>query len=180
MTTSSTVNDDIFVTITFSFQWSWWHQTSSDRVNTRSTMTSSMETFSALLVLCEGNSPVPDEFPSRRPVTRSFGSVFFYLCLNKRLRKQAGDLRRHRAHYDVTVMRNWSDTISFMSVAKMLTLVCPEVGNYEIKLQLWPMECPTPVSPLNNHNVLRKEDKNWYYTCQHCYRCIPTCKIRMN
>ena len=33
-----------------------------------------METFSALLAICEGNSPVP------------------------------GDLRRHRAHYDVTVM----------------------------------------------------------------------------
>ena len=31
-----------------------------------------METFSALLALCEGNSPVTGEFPSQRPVTRSF------------------------------------------------------------------------------------------------------------
>ena len=31
-----------------------------------------METFSALLVLCEGNSPVTGEFPSQKPVTRSF------------------------------------------------------------------------------------------------------------
>ena len=31
-----------------------------------------METFSALLALCEGNSPVTGEFPSQRPVTLSF------------------------------------------------------------------------------------------------------------
>ena len=31
-----------------------------------------VETFSALLVLCVGNSPVTGEFPSQRPVTRSF------------------------------------------------------------------------------------------------------------
>ena len=35
-----------------------------------------METFSALLALCAGNSPVTGEFPSQRPVTRSF-DVFF-------------------------------------------------------------------------------------------------------
>ena len=46
-----------------------------------------METFSALLVICAGNSPVPGEFPSHRPVTRSF-DVFFDLRLNKRLSKQ--------------------------------------------------------------------------------------------
>ena len=46
-----------------------------------------METFSALLALCVGNSPVTGEFPSQRPVTRSFG-VFFHLCLNNRLSKQ--------------------------------------------------------------------------------------------
>ena len=31
-----------------------------------------METFSALLALCAGNSPVTGEIPSQRPVTRSF------------------------------------------------------------------------------------------------------------
>ena len=68
-----------------------------------------METFSALLAICAGNSPVPDEFPAQRPVTRSF-DVFFDLHPNKRLgwvnNGEAGDLRRHRAHYDVTVMTN--------------------------------------------------------------------------
>ena len=52
-----------------------------------------------------GNSPITGAFPLPRPVTRSF-DVFFYLCLNKRLSKQswAGDLSRHRARCDVTVM----------------------------------------------------------------------------
>ena len=35
-----------------------------------------METFSMLLALCAGNSPVTSEFPSQMPVTRSF-DVFF-------------------------------------------------------------------------------------------------------
>ena len=42
-----------------------------------------METFSALLAPCEGNSQVTGEFPSLRPMTRSF-DVFFDLRLNKR------------------------------------------------------------------------------------------------
>ena len=47
-----------------------------------------METFSALLAICAGNSPVPGEFPAQRPVTRSF-DVFFDLRLNKWLSKQS-------------------------------------------------------------------------------------------
>ena len=47
-----------------------------------------METFSALLDICAGNSPVPGELPAQRPVTRSFDH-FSDLRLNERLRKQA-------------------------------------------------------------------------------------------
>ena len=47
-----------------------------------------METFSALLAICTGNSPVTGEFPTQRPVTRSF-QVFFGLRLNKRLSKES-------------------------------------------------------------------------------------------
>ena len=46
-----------------------------------------METFSALLVICAGNSPVTNEFPAQRKVTRSF-DVFFDLRLNNWLSKQ--------------------------------------------------------------------------------------------
>ena len=47
-----------------------------------------MEAFSALLALCVGNSPVTGEFPSQKPVTRSF-DVYFDLRLNQRLSKQS-------------------------------------------------------------------------------------------
>ena len=47
-----------------------------------------METFSALLAICAGNSPVPGEFPTQRPVTRSF-DVYSDLRPNKRLSKQS-------------------------------------------------------------------------------------------
>ena len=47
-----------------------------------------IETFSALLALCAGNSPDAGEFPPQRPVTRSF-DVFFDLRLNKQLSKQS-------------------------------------------------------------------------------------------
>ena len=52
----------------------WWRQ--------------QMETFSTLLAICAGNSPVPGEFPTQRPVTRSF-DVYFDLRPNKRLCKQS-------------------------------------------------------------------------------------------
>ena len=55
-------------------RWAWWrHQ---------------METFSSLLALCAGNSPVTGEFPAQKPVTRNC-DVFFDLRLNKRLSKQS-------------------------------------------------------------------------------------------
>ena len=45
-----------------------------------------METFSSLLTIYVGNSPVDGEFPTQRPVTRSF-DVSFDLCLNEWLSK---------------------------------------------------------------------------------------------
>ena len=76
-----------------------------------------METFSALLALCEGNSPVTGEFSSQRPVTRYF-DVFFDLRQKKRLSKQSWGLflRRHRAHYDVIVMNTSNMYIVFLYI----------------------------------------------------------------
>ena len=55
-------------------KWTWWHH--------------QMETFSALLVICAGKSPVPGDFPAQRRVVRSF-DVLFDLRLNKLLSKQS-------------------------------------------------------------------------------------------
>ena len=64
-----------------------------------------METFSALLAICAGNSPVPGEFLAQRPVTRSF-HVFFDLRLTKPWSKQSWGwwFRCYCAHCDVIVI----------------------------------------------------------------------------
>ena len=57
------------------FPYSWWRN--------------QLDTFSALLAFCAGNSLVSGEFPAERPVTRSFDVIFdLLLSLNKRLSKQ--------------------------------------------------------------------------------------------
>ena len=66
-----------------------------------------METFSALLAICAGNSPVTGEFPAQKPVTRSIDVVLDLAWINRWVNnREAGDLRRYRAHYDVIVMEN--------------------------------------------------------------------------
>ena len=64
-----------------------------------------METFSALLAICAGNSPVSGDFPAQRPVTRVL--MFSLICawINCWVNNgEAGDYRCYRTHYDVIVM----------------------------------------------------------------------------
>ena len=64
-----------------------------------------MEIFSALLAICAGNSPVSGEFPAPRPVTQSFDGFFICVWINGwENSREAGDLRRYRAHHYVIVM----------------------------------------------------------------------------
>ena len=108
-----------------------------------------METFSALLAICAGNSPVPGEFHAQRPVTRSF-DVFFDLRLNKRLNKQSWgwwfetllhSLWRHR-----NVLPKWyyfwpefllSSTSTVSKISPSAVVVCVTVTQT-------PVICSTP------------------------------------
>ena len=68
-----------------------------------------MERFVALLALCEGNPPVTHRSPVDSPHKGQWRGVLMFSlicastnnCANNR---DAGDLRRHRTHQDVTVM----------------------------------------------------------------------------
>ena len=64
-----------------------------------------MKTFSASLTICAGNSPVTGEFSHkdqwRGALTFSLICAWMNVWVNNR---EADDLRRHRAHYDITVM----------------------------------------------------------------------------
>ena len=85
-----------------------------------------METFSALLAFCAGNSPVTGEFPAQRPATLSFDVFFICAWINGWVNnREAGDLRRHRAHYDVTVMYKLHSHDAVLSV----TLTCPPLSS---------------------------------------------------
>ena len=73
-------------------------------------------------VFCVGNSLITGEFPAQRPVMRTF-DVFFDLHLIQQLSKDgdAGNLRRHRAQYDVIVMH--------IIISKLQVQVCCETGS---------------------------------------------------
>ena len=64
-----------------------------------------METFSAFLAFCAGNSPVPVNSPHKGQWREAL--MFPLICArtNRWINNhEAGDLRRHEAHYDVSVM----------------------------------------------------------------------------
>ena len=69
----------------------WWHH--------------QMETFSALLAICAGNSPVnsPHKCQWRGALMFSLICVWINDWVNNR---ETGDLRRYRVHYDVIVMEH--------------------------------------------------------------------------
>ena len=73
------------------FEYRWWRH--------------EMETFSALLTLCAGNSPVTGKSPHSGQWRGAL--MFSLICVWKNgwvNNRNSGDLRRHRVHYDVTVM----------------------------------------------------------------------------
>ena len=77
-----------------------------------------MERFSALLALCAGNSPVPVNSPHKGQWRGALMFSLIYVRINGWVNnREAGDLRRYRAHYDVIVMlnRNCSLTPLFRS-----------------------------------------------------------------
>ena len=75
-----------------------------------------METSSALLAICAGNSPVSGEFPAQSQWRGALMFSLICIWINGWVNNsEAGDLRRYRAHYDVIVMCR-TDT----SVARLL------------------------------------------------------------
>ena len=65
-----------------------------------------METFSALLALCAGNSPVPVNSPHKGQWRGALMLSLICAWINDWVNnREAGDLRPHRGHYDVNVMK---------------------------------------------------------------------------
>ena len=91
-----------------------------------------MGTFSALLALCAGNSPVTGEFPAQRPVTRSF-EVSFDLCLNNLLSKQTGGWRFEtpsRSLWRIALASHLCTCVLHRQLCYLHTLKLPKFFNF--------------------------------------------------
>ena len=90
-----------------------------------------MEAFSALLAICAGNSPVP--LNSRHKGQWRGALMFSLICarINGWVNNgEAGDLRRHRSHYDVIVM---NPIVAFMEQSKMRYIANQQFDNKYFK-----------------------------------------------
>ena len=104
-------------------KWSQWHMKWYKiyvRILLNTWWRHQLETISAFLVLCAGNSPVPGEFPH----TGQWRGALMFSLICARINGwvnngEAGDLRGHWAHYDVIVMIYYNN--------KFLYLVPPSV-----------------------------------------------------
>ena len=104
-----------------------------------------METFSALLATCAGNSPVPVNSPHKGQWR---GALMFYLIcvwINSWVNNgEAGDLRRYRSHYDFTVMNlltkvRWCRALVFSCYRWFETpwRSCDTVKKYRNSIDYW-------------------------------------------
>ena len=90
-----------------------------------------METFSALLAICAGNSPVPVNSPHKGQWRGALMFPLIYAWINAWVNNpEAGDLRRNRAHYDVSVM-HWMNAASFVkklrcNLNQIINIFCQE------------------------------------------------------
>ena len=130
-----------------------------------------METFSALLALCAGKSPVTGKFPPQMPVTRSF-DVFFILRSNKwssklargwLLQTPSGPLWRH-------CNEKWAKLVASVYLFT-LTKHSKMVASYNVlnkieihrKRYLW----SSTVHDIQSGSIVKQFSISWCYI-QHC------------
>ena len=107
-----------------------------------------METFSALLAICAGNSPVPGEFPTQRTVTRSF-DVYFDLRPNKRLSKQSWGWWFETPSLPLSDRSSTPNVEGLPDLADLPDLVIPDVdsctGNDTVLYTIYWRNCTVPI-----------------------------------
>ena len=108
MSISTWNHQRIYITYTVSSQWRLSDTASMITDNSIVPMMTSSNgnIFRVTGPLC-GEFTGPGEFPTQRPVTRSFDVFFICAWINDWVKnREAGDFRRHRGNYDVNVMFN--------------------------------------------------------------------------
>ena len=101
-------------------------------------MTSSNGNISALLALCAGNTPVPVNSPHKGQWRGAL--MFSLICawindwVNNR---EAGDLRRHRGHYDAIVMAVIKCNRTNKTLIRQIPFVMKTISHYLLR-HCWP------------------------------------------
>ena len=103
-----------------------------------------METFSALLAICAGNSPVPVNSPHKGQWRGALMFSLIYAWINDWVNnREAGDLRCHRGHCDVDVMNYF-----YLEMVRPLSLciyiyICIH-NRSDVTWASWRLKSPTP------------------------------------
>ena len=140
--------------ITFSDRKQWWrHQ---------------IETFSALLTLCDGESAVDRWISFVKP---SDADLWCYLWSAPEPKAEAnnrdtGDLRGHGAHYDVTVMNNVRvlHCACIMMVAQRARASVALIWNISPWWLLTPVACSLFTEEVNSRLAKRPLDFQWAFS----------------
>ena len=120
-----------------------------------------METFSALLAICAGNSPVPGELPTQRPMTWSF-DVFFDLRPNKRLSKHWWGWWLEMPSCPLWRHCNDSAGLSQKHWGSLMSVILNQIMYSTTK---WPINGSMRMNHMNGWNVWTKTDQPndvWY------------------
>ena len=116
-----------------------------------------METFSALLAICAGIHRSPVNSPHKGRWRRAL--MFSIICAWKNgsvSNREAGDLRRHRAHYGVTVMSTVKENQNRLISTNNISFMEP---------------LPTTCTNTIKHKTWNKTVSKLLDTVYHCYWC---------
>ena len=122
------------------------------------------------------NSPVTVEFPSQRPVTRSFDVFFFISAYTKGWvnNRDPSDLRHPLAHYDVTVIilgpTCYASTKLFLNKHDHLWQTPTPYAPTWYELFTSRFKC-IPWGPVTNKTLLLK---SWLCALPQMYRCLAS------
>ena len=122
-----------------------------------------METFSAWLALCAGNSPVPVNSPHKGQWRGALMFSLIYVWINDWANnREAGDLRRYRGHFDVIVMRHNPSDDAHIQHFLIMTLTNEKWKRFP---QHWPFVWGihwSLVDPPHNEPVMQRKACPWH------------------